>query len=110
MPEAVIAHAARGERRLGRKFGRITVMHRKRSQVAVTALVGRIDPALLAEFEVAARWPLTVRWRYSFIRTYKPVLDDAEYRSFDTMEQYRQWCERGSPDWLGYGRVRVPAG
>ena len=71
--------------------------------------VGRIDPALLAEFEAAARRPLAVRWRYSFIRTYKPVLDDAEYRSFDTMEEYRQWCERELPDWLGYGRVRVPA-
>jgi hypothetical protein len=43
--------------------------------------------------------------RYAFIRTYKPVLDDAEYRSFDTMEEYRQWCERNLPDWLGYGRV-----
>lgn len=76
---------------------------------AYIGAVGRIDPAWLAEFEAAARRPLAVRWRYSFIRTYKPVLDDAEYRSFDTMEEYRQWCERELPDWLGYGRVRVPA-
>jgi hypothetical protein len=27
--------------------------------------------------------------KYAFIRTYKPVLDDAAYRSFDTMEEYR---------------------
>ncbi len=69
----------------------------------------RIDQALRAEFEAAARRPLELRWRYAFISTYKPVLDDAPYRSFDTMEEYRQWCERVLPDWLGYGRVRVSA-
>lgn len=41
------------------------------------------------EFEAAARRPLALRMRYAFIRTYRPVLDDAAYRSFDTMEQYR---------------------
>ena len=58
----------------------------------------------LAEFEAAARRPLRQRWPYAFIYTYKPVLDDADYRSFDTMEEYRQWCEQNLPDWLGYGR------
>ena len=33
------------------------------------------------------------------------VLDDAPFRAFDTMEEYRQWCEKNLPDWLGYGRV-----
>ena len=59
----------------------------------------------LAEFEAAARRPLRTRMRYAFIRTYKPVLDDAPYRAFDTMEDYRCWCEENLPDWLGYGRV-----
>ena len=59
----------------------------------------------LAEFEAAARRPLEVRMRYSFIHTYKPVMDDASYRSFDTMEDYRRWCEENLPSWLGYGRV-----
>ena len=58
-----------------------------------------------AEFEAAARRPLPVRMRYGFIRTYKPVLDDEPYRSFETMEEYRRWCEENLPDWLGYGRV-----
>lgn len=58
----------------------------------------------LEEFEAAAKRPLEVRMHYAFIRTYKPVLDDAKYRSFDTMEQYRQWCEENLPDWSGYGR------
>jgi hypothetical protein len=58
----------------------------------------------LEEFE-AARRPLETRFRYAFIRTYKPVLDDAPYGSFDTMEGYREWCEKNLPAWLGYGRV-----
>jgi hypothetical protein len=56
------------------------------------------------EFEAAARRPLKTRFRYSFIHTYKPVLDDAPFRAFDTMEQYSCWCEENLPDWLGYGR------
>lgn len=59
----------------------------------------------LEEFEAARRRPLETRFRYSFIRTYKPVLDDATFRAFDTMEDYRRWCEANLPDWLGYARV-----
>ena len=69
-----------------------------------------IDPVWLAEFEAARRRPLPVRWRYAFIRTYKPILDDAGYRSFDTMEEYRRWCEEHLPAWLGYGRFQLPSG
>jgi hypothetical protein len=57
------------------------------------------------EFEPAARRPLEQRMRYAFIHTYKPVLDDAPFRSFDSIEQYRRWCEENLPGWLGYGRV-----
>ena len=67
--------------------------------------VSGIPPDWLAEFEAAARRPLEVRMRYSFIHTYKPVMDDASYRSFDSMEDYRRWCEENLPSWLGYGRV-----
>ena len=42
--------------------------------------------------------------RYAFIRTYKPVLDDAPFRAFDTMADYRTWCEAHLPAWLGYGK------
>jgi hypothetical protein len=59
----------------------------------------------MEEFEAAARRPLPLRWRYAFIHTYKPVLDDAPFRAFDTMEDYRSWCEQHLPDWLGYARV-----
>jgi hypothetical protein len=57
------------------------------------------------EFAAAARRPLAVRLRYAFIRTYKPVLDDVPFRSFESMADYRRWCETQLPSWLGYGRV-----
>ena len=57
------------------------------------------------EFEAMSKRPLSLRIKYGFVRTYKPVLDDAPYRSFETMEQYRQWCETNLPKWLGFARV-----
>jgi hypothetical protein len=57
------------------------------------------------EFEAASRRPLKVRMKYAFVKTYKPVLDDAPYRAFDTMAAYREWCQANLPEWLGYGRA-----
>lgn len=54
------------------------------------------------EFEAAARRSLRDRMRYSFIYTYKPVLDDAPYRTFETMAEYRAWCRENLPSYLGY--------
>lgn len=56
------------------------------------------------EFEAACRRPLKTRMRYAFIRTHRPVLDDAPFRAFDTLADYRKWCEENLPVWLGYGR------
>ena len=67
--------------------------------------ISKIPREWLEEFEAAARRPLEMRMLYAFIRTYKPVLDDASYRSFDTTEEHCRWCEEDLPDWLGYGRV-----
>jgi hypothetical protein len=67
--------------------------------------VGMIPPDWLADFEAAARRPLSQRIDYSFIHTYKPVLDDAGFRAFQTMDQYRDWCDTELPDWLGYARI-----
>lgn len=61
--------------------------------------------AWLADFEAAARRPLALRMRYAFIHTYKPVLDDGRVRMFETMKEYRDWCEQNLPIWLGYGRI-----
>ena len=62
-----------------------------------------IPPDWLAEFEAAARRPLEKRFKYSFIKTYRPVLDDASFRAFNTTAEYRKWCEDNLPDWLGFG-------
>ena len=47
------------------------------------------------------------RMRYGFNYVYKPVLDDASYRAFDTMSDYRAWCNANLPSWLGYGTGQV---
>jgi hypothetical protein len=70
-----------------------------------TEELNNIPGEWLEEFKAAARRSLETRLRYAFIHTYKPVLDDAPYRAFETMEDYRRWCEEELPDWLGYGRV-----
>jgi hypothetical protein len=59
----------------------------------------------LEDFEAASRRPLRQRLRYAFIKTYKPVMDDAPSRVFDTSAEYRRWCEENLPSWLGYGQV-----
>ncbi len=78
---------------------------RSRTLPSGTPVALEIPREWLEEFDAAARRPLEMRMRYSFIKTYKPVLDDLPFRSFDKMEDYRRWCEENLPDWLGYGRV-----
>jgi hypothetical protein len=65
----------------------------------------KIPAEWLAEFEAAAKRSVEMRIKYGFIKTYRPVLDDARFRSFDTMEDYRRWCDDNLPDWLGFRRV-----
>jgi len=48
--------------------------------------------------------PLALRIKYGFYRTYKPVLDDAPWRSFNSTAEYRAWCEANLPAYLGYQR------
>jgi hypothetical protein len=50
--------------------------------------------------------PLALRIRYGFCRTYKPVLDDAPWRAFDSLAAYRAWCEANLPEYLGYRTVQ----
>jgi hypothetical protein len=49
--------------------------------------------------------PLALRIKYGFYRVHKAVVDDAPWRSFDTMAEYRAWCEANLPDYLGYKRA-----
>jgi len=56
------------------------------------------------DFEAAAKRSIEQHIGNSFVHAYKPVLDDAEYRSFNSMEEYRRWCQENLPHWLGYSR------
>lgn len=47
---------------------------------------------------------LQERLDYGFVYTYKPVLDDAKARVFDSIKEYRQWCHKKLPVYLGYRR------
>ena len=49
--------------------------------------------------------PLRDRIKYDFYRTYRPVLDDAPWRSFESTAEYRAWCETNLPDYLGFKRA-----
>lgn len=40
--------------------------------------------------------------RYGFAHVHKPVLDDAPYRIFDSMQEYRAWCHNNLPRYLGF--------
>ena len=58
----------------------------------------------IVDFQAAQRRTLKQRLNYSFIHTFKPVLDESGFRSFDSMKLYRNWCQKHLPGWLGYGR------
>ena len=45
---------------------------------------------------------LDERIKYGFCYVYKPVMDDADYRVFDSMSEYRAWCHLHLPRYLGY--------
>ena len=62
------------------------------------------NPADWEDFEVAAKRSVEQHIRNPFVHTHKPFLDDAQYRSFNSMEEYRRWCEENLPGWLGCSR------
>lgn len=43
--------------------------------------------------------------RYGFCYVYKPVMDDAPWRSFESTAAYRKWCRENLPEYLGYGET-----
>jgi hypothetical protein len=45
---------------------------------------------------------LDQRIKYGFFRQHKPILDDAPYRIFETMKEYREWADKNLPRYLGY--------
>lgn len=70
--------------------------------------LGRWDEQrmLQKEFELSLRRKVAERIGRGWVKTYKPVMDDAPYRIFDRMRDYKYWCERELPRWLGYGKAK----
>ena len=64
-----------------------------------------IDAAFRAQCRRQMARPLALRIKYGFNRVYKPVLDDAPWRSFDSTAAYREWCEANLPEYLGFKRA-----
>ena len=58
----------------------------------------------LAQFENARKRTLVQHLDLSFIRTYRPVLDDGPGRALHTMADYRKWCDENLLRWLGFSR------
>jgi len=65
-------------------------------------IIGRSNHIEQIEFEMSLQRSLISRINNSFIKTYKPIIDDAPYRIFDLMSDYRKWCREKLPAWLGY--------
>jgi hypothetical protein len=48
--------------------------------------------------------PLALRIKYGFARPIYPSPDEPHWRIFKTMADYRAWCEKNLPDYLGFKR------
>ena len=58
------------------------------------------------EFEIALKQNILERVDRGFIKTYKPIMDDIPYRIFKSMRDYKNWCNKKLPRWLGYGKAK----
>lgn len=62
--------------------------------------------SLWVSFDISYKRPVEERIRKGVLHTYKPVLDDGPpIRMWDTMEDYKRWCDENLPEWLGYRRM-----
>ena len=52
---------------------------------------------LVKAFDAAWERGLEQRIDYSFIKTYKPVMDDSPFRAWSTTAEYRERCNRNLP-------------
>lgn len=59
--------------------------------------------ARIADFEWSCSRSVAERLERGFIHTFKPGLDDGPpMRSWNTTQEYREWCEENLEPWLGY--------
>ena len=63
------------------------------------------DEAWLEQCRNQLKRDVFTRIKYGFCHVHKPVLDELPYRAFATMREYREWCVRELPAYLGYGVI-----
>lgn len=70
--------------------------------------LGRIDEKklMIEEFKISFKRNVSERVNHGFIKTYKPIIDDTPYRIFERIGEYKDWCNKYLPNWLGYGKVK----
>ncbi len=64
-----------------------------------------VDEQFLAQCERQLKRTLDDRIRFGFFRNPEPVRDQGTNRSFDSMQEYRRFCEERYPEHFGYGRA-----
>ena len=66
--------------------------------------IGKLNEEEQFKFDFADGLSRSVNERIElgFIIMKLPVIDDEDYRVFDTMEEYHRWANNNIPDWLGY--------
>ncbi|MGI8432401.1 MAG: hypothetical protein ACR2MW_08950 [Chthoniobacterales bacterium] len=60
------------------------------------------EQAWRAQCRAQLQRDVLTRIKYGFCHVHKPVLDDLDGRAFATMSEYREWCARELPAYLGY--------
>lgn len=60
------------------------------------------EKQLKLDFQDGLSRSIQERIELGFIQMKLPVIDDAPYRIFDTLEKYRRWANENLPMWLGY--------
>lgn len=68
--------------------------------------VGKIseEESMKLDFYDGLKRTIEDRIKLGFIMLRLPVIDDAPYRIFETMDDYYKWAEREVPRYLGYFR------
>lgn len=82
-----------------------SMVHDTENAAGASARTVQADESM-SEFREQCRRQLARRLedriKYGFCRVRKPVLDDARWRTFVTMAEYREWCDANLPEFLGF--------
>jgi hypothetical protein len=70
--------------------------------------IGRMgeEDQLKFDFEDGLMRSVQERIELGFIFMKLPIIDEAPYRVFDKIEEYRKWADKNLPNWLGYNLIK----